>query len=265
MKVFELAKKLNKKSKEILSAAEFCNIKVKSHLSTLNDEEIREIIKYFRKRRFIFFFKKYFTLFLLVSFITVLFFIIMPQPVLSGEIDASVNELGELTLDWEFDDSVESAILLIETESELFLIEVFESGGNTIECCYDENLAVTLFLTDKEGNEEELETKNIEVSNNISTTSTSSTTSTTLSTSTTSITSPTTTTTLPECNDEEFQPYTLYDSEGNANTVLTCSNEQDALDSGYIYTTNPKPTTTTTTTQPSPHHLKKPIPFFLHL
>ena len=57
MKVFELAKKLNKKSKEILLAAEFLNIKVKSHLSTLNDEEIREIIRYFRKRRFIFFFK----------------------------------------------------------------------------------------------------------------------------------------------------------------------------------------------------------------
>ena len=34
-----------KKSKEILLAAEFCNIKVNSHLSTLNDEEIREAIK----------------------------------------------------------------------------------------------------------------------------------------------------------------------------------------------------------------------------
>ena len=44
MKVFELAKKLNKKSKEILSDAEFLNIKVKSHLSTLNYEEIKEII-----------------------------------------------------------------------------------------------------------------------------------------------------------------------------------------------------------------------------
>ena len=48
MKVFELAKKLNKKSKEILSAAEFLNIKVKSHLSTLNKEEVRKIIRYFR-------------------------------------------------------------------------------------------------------------------------------------------------------------------------------------------------------------------------
>ncbi len=251
MKVFELAKKLGKSSKEILQAADYLEILIKSHLSSLSEEEVKQIIKYFRKRRFLFFYKKYFSLFLLIFLITVLFSILNPQSVLSGELDASVNELGELTLDWEFDDSVESAILLIETDSELFLIEVFESGGNTIECCYDENLAVTLFLTDNEGNEEELETKNIEVSNNISTTSTSSTTSTTLSTSTTS-----TTTTLPECNDEDFKPYTLYDSEGNANTVLTCRNEQDALDSGFIYTINPKPitsspTTTTTTTQPT--------------
>ena len=70
MKVFELAKKLNKKSKEILSAAEYCNIKVKSHLSTLNDEEIRKIIRYFRKRRFIFFFKKYLTPLLLIFLVT---------------------------------------------------------------------------------------------------------------------------------------------------------------------------------------------------
>ena len=76
MKVFELAKKLNKKSKEILLAAEFCNIKVNSHLSTLNDEEIREIISYFRKKRFIFFFKKYLTPLLLIFLLTILFFII---------------------------------------------------------------------------------------------------------------------------------------------------------------------------------------------
>ena len=37
MKVFELAKKLKKKSKEILDAAEYLNIQVKSHLSKLNE------------------------------------------------------------------------------------------------------------------------------------------------------------------------------------------------------------------------------------
>ena len=46
MKVFELAKKLKKKSKEILDAAEYLNIQVKSHLSKLNDDEVKKIIKY---------------------------------------------------------------------------------------------------------------------------------------------------------------------------------------------------------------------------
>ena len=51
MKVFELAKKLNKKSKEILDAAKYLKIQVKSHLSTLNEDEVKQIIKYFRKSR----------------------------------------------------------------------------------------------------------------------------------------------------------------------------------------------------------------------
>ena len=142
MKVFELSKKLGKSSKEILQAADYLEILIKSHLSSLSEDEVKQIIKYFRKKRFLLFYKKYFSLFLLIFLLTILFSIINPQSVLSGEVDASLNELGELTLDWEFDDSVESAILLIETDSELFLIEVFESGGNTIECCYDENLAI---------------------------------------------------------------------------------------------------------------------------
>ena len=97
----------------------------------------------------------------------IIIFIINPQSVVSGEIEASVNEVGELTIDWEFDDSIESGILLIESESEIFLIEVLESSGNTIECCYDENLSIGLYLTDKDGNEEEIETKNIEVPVNV--------------------------------------------------------------------------------------------------
>ncbi len=249
MKVYELAKKLGRTSKEILQAARYLEILVQSHLSSLSDEEVKQIIKYFRKRRLLFFFKRYFSLFLLIFLVTILFFIINPQSVVSGEIDASVNESGELTIDWEFNDSIESGIIFIESESELFLIEVFEVSGNTVECCYDENLAISIYLTDKDGNEEKIEAKNIEVPDNVST-------STTLSISTT--TSSTTTTTLPECNDEDFKPYTLYDSDGNANTVMSCSNEQDALNSGFIYTVNPKPppptssttSTTTTTTVP---------------
>ena len=66
MKVFELAKKLNKKSKEILDAAKYLNIQIKSHLSNLNDNEVKLIIKYFRKRRILFFFKRYLLQFVLI-------------------------------------------------------------------------------------------------------------------------------------------------------------------------------------------------------
>ncbi len=107
MKVYELAKKLGRSSKEILKAAHYLEILVKSHSSSLSDEEVKQIIKYFRKRRLLFFFKRYFSLFLLIFLITVLFFIINPQSVLSGEIEASVNNVGELTLDWSFEESVE--------------------------------------------------------------------------------------------------------------------------------------------------------------
>ena len=90
------------------------------------------------------------------------------------------------------------------------------------------------------------------------TTSSTTTSSTTTSSTTTSSTTTSSTTTIPECKDEDFQPYTLYDSDGNGNTVMTCNNEQDALGSGYIYSVNPKPppptttTSTTTTTIPDP-------------
>ena len=117
MKVFELAKKLKKKSKEILDAAEYLNIQVKSHLSKLNDDEAKKIIKYFRKRRLIFFFKKYFALFLLFFLVTIIFLIMYPQSVVSGEIEASVNEVGELTLDWKINESIEEGAILIESES----------------------------------------------------------------------------------------------------------------------------------------------------
>ncbi len=242
MKVFELAKKLNKKSKEILSAAEFLNIKVKSHLSTLNNSEVKKIIRYFKKRRFIFFFKKYLTPLLLIFLLTILFFIIYPQSVVSGEIDASVDEVGELTIDWEINESIEEGAILVESESELLIIEIDESIGNVVECCFEEDLNILLLLTDENNEIIEVESVNLPLSNkSISTTSTTSTTS----------TSTTTSITIPECNDEDFKPYTLYDSEGNANTVLTCQNEQDALEAGFIYTVNPNPAEPNTTLAPT--------------
>jgi len=53
----------------------------------------------------------------------------------------------------------------------------------------------------------------------------------------------TTTTTVyePVCDDETFQPYTLYTESGDANTVMSCRNESDALEAGYVYYSNPAP------------------------
>ena len=66
------------------------------------------------------------------------------------------------------------------------------------------------------------------------------------------------------CNDDDFTPYTLYDSDGNGNTVMSCSNEQDALNSGFTNTINPNPppptTTTTSTTTTSTTTTTVPAP-----
>ena len=43
----------------------------------------------------------------------------------------------------------------------------------------------------------------------------------------------------PVCDDETFKPYTLYTASGNANTVMSCRNESEALEAGYIYYSNP--------------------------
>ena len=233
MKVFELAKKLNKKSNEILDAAKYLKIQVKSHLSTLNEDEVKQIIKYFRKRRFFFFFKRYSLQVIFIFLATIVFFIFNPQSVVSGEIEASFNKAGELIIDWEFEDSIEEGAILIESESELLIIEIDESIGSITECCFEEDLNILLLITDEADEIVEVESINLNLSNeSISTTSSSTTTSTPIS----------------ECNDEVFNPYTLYDSEGNAITVMNCQNEKDAFDGGFIYTSNPKPSTQTTTT-----------------
>jgi len=52
----------------------------------------------------------------------------------------------------------------------------------------------------------------------------------------------TTTISPPVCNDETFQPYTLYSSSGEGITVMSCKNESDAIALDYTYKVNPKPT-----------------------
>ena len=104
-----------------------------------------------------------------------------PQSVVSGEIEASVNEVGELTLDWKINESIEEGAILIESESELLIlqIEIDESIGSILECCFEEDLNILLLLTDENDEIIEVESVNLPLSNkSISTTSTTSTTST---------------------------------------------------------------------------------------
>jgi len=51
----------------------------------------------------------------------------------------------------------------------------------------------------------------------------------------------TTTISPPVCNDETFEPYTLYSSSGDGITVMSCKNESDAIALDYTYKVNPKP------------------------
>ena len=51
----------------------------------------------------------------------------------------------------------------------------------------------------------------------------------------------TTTISPPVCNDETFEPYTLYSSSGDGITVMSCKNESDAIALDYTYNVNPKP------------------------
>ena len=47
MKVFELAKILGKTSKEILQAADHLEILIKTHLSSLSEEEVKQLLSLF--------------------------------------------------------------------------------------------------------------------------------------------------------------------------------------------------------------------------
>jgi len=44
LKVYELAEKLRRSSKEILNTANYLEILVKSHLSNLNDDEVKQCL-----------------------------------------------------------------------------------------------------------------------------------------------------------------------------------------------------------------------------
>ena len=215
MRVYQLAKQLNITSKRVLEVAEILGINIKAHQSSLSEEDVSKIIKYLKKNRRIgIVFNK--TVLTLIDFIKKAF---KKRTFATGLLlgltaftifGFSISNANDSVAEVEIIDTVEQIDVLTTTPTELI---------------------------DQEGSSPPLFTD-----------SDDSTTTTTVPVTTTTTTVPVTTTTVPvTCDDESFQPYTLYKATGEANTVMSCRNEQDALESGYVLTVNPNPPTPTTT------------------
>ena len=214
VRVYQLAKQLNITSKRVLEVAEILGINVKAHQSSLSEEDVSKIIKYLKKNRRIgIVFNK--TVLTLIDFIkkafkkrtfaTGLLFGLTAFTIFGFSISNANDSVAEV----EIIDTVEQIDVLTTTPAELT----------------DQEVSSPPLFTDSDD----------------------STTTTTVPVTTTTTTVPvtTTTTTVPvTCDDESFSAYTLYKTTGEANTVMSCRNEQEALESGYVLTVNPNPSPT---------------------
>ena len=248
MRVFELAKKLNVNSKRILEVAEILGINIKTHQSSLSEEDVSKIIKYLKKNKRIgiVFNKTALTLidaikkgFKKRTFVTGLLFGLTAFTIYGF----SSSNANDIVADVEIIDTVEQIDVLTTTPVELI----------------DQDISSPPLFTDSDNSTTTSVPPTTTTTTTVPPTTTTSVPPTTTTTTTTTTTVPpttttTTTTTVPTtCDDESFQPYTLYTISGKANTVMSCRNEQDALESGYVFTVNPAPPpppTTTTTTIP---------------
>ena len=221
MRVYQLAKQLNITSKRVLEVADILGINIKAHQSSLSEEDVSKIIKYLKKNRRIgiVFNKAVLTLIDFIknalkkrNFATGLLLGLTAFTIFGFSISNANDSVAEV----EIIDTVEQIDVLTTTPTELI---------------------------DQEGSSPPLFTD-----------SDDSTTTTTVPVTTTTTTVPVTTTTTtifqPVCDDKNFKPYTLYTESGNANTVMSCRNELDALEAGYTYYSNPVPPPTPTTTIP---------------
>ena len=212
VRVYQLAKQLNITSKRVLEVAEILGINVKAHQSSLSEEDVSKIIKYLKKNRRIgIVFNK--TVLTLIDFIKKAF----------KKRTFSTGLLLGLTAFTIFGFSISNAN---DSVAEVEIIDTVEQ--------IDVLTTTPTELIDQEG-----------ISPPLFTDSDDSTTSTTVPVTTTTTTVPVT------CDDESFSAYTLYKTTGEANTVMSCRNEQEALESGYVLTVNPNPPTPTTTTTTS--------------
>ena len=240
VRVYQLAKQLNITSKRVLEVAEILGINVKAHQSSLSEEDVSKIIKYLKKNRRIgIVFNK--TVLTLIDFIKNafkkrtfamgLFFGLTAFTIFGFSISNANDSVAEV----EIIDTVEQIDVLTTTPTELI---------------NQEGISPPLF-TDSDDATTSTTVPVTTTTTTVPVTTTSTTTTVPVTTTTTTTTVPvtTTTTTVPvTCDDESFSAYTLYKTTGESNTVMSCRNEQEALESGYVLTVNPNPPTPTTTT-----------------
>ena len=262
VRVYQLAKQLNITSKRVLEVAEILGINVKAHQSSLSEEDVSKIIKYLKKNRRIgIVFNK--TVLTLIDFIkkafkkrtfsTGLLFGLTAFTIFGFSISNANDSVAEV----EIIDTVEQIDVLTTTPTEL--IDQEGSSPPLFTDSDDSTTSTTVPVTTTTTTIPVTTTTTVPVTTTTTvpvttTTVPVTTTSTTVPVTTTSTTVPvTTTTTVPvTCDDESFSAYTLYKITGEANTVMSCRNEQDALEEGYIFYVNPNPPTPTTTTTVPP-------------
>ncbi|MDA7543679.1 translation initiation factor IF-2 N-terminal domain-containing protein, partial [Acidimicrobiia bacterium] len=201
MRVYQLANQLNITSKRVLEVSEILGINVKAHQSSLSEEDVSKIIKYLKKNRRIgiVFNKTILTLidaikkaFKKRTFAMGLLFGLTAFTIFGFSISNANDSVAEA----EINDTVEQIDVLTTTPTELI----------------DQEISSPPLFTDSDDSS--------------STTTTVPVTTTTVPVTTTTV--PVTTTTVPvTCDDESFQPYTLYTTTGEGNTVISCRNEQD--------------------------------------
>ena len=234
MKLVDLSKQLKISSKKVLKAARVLNIDVTSDLSVVSEEDAQRIIEYFENsKKAGFIFRKKLPMFVAgLLLIGVAFFVIPNSSDTSSEVEAQISseEVLNVTDELAINEDIDEVQI---TDSKPTPPSFTDSDNSTTSTTVPVTTTTTVPVT---------------------TTTTVPVTTTTVPVTTTSTTVPvTTTTTVPvTCDDESFSAYTLYKTTGEANTVMSCRNEQEALESGYVLTVNPNPPTPTTTTTVPP-------------
>jgi uncharacterized protein YegP (UPF0339 family) len=240
MKLIDLSKQLKISSKKVLKAARVLNIDVTSDLSVVSEEDAQRIIEYFENsKKAGFIFRKKLPMFVAgLLLIGVVFFVIPNSSDTSSEVEAQISseEVLNVTDELAINEDIDEVQI---TDSKPTPPSFTDSDNSTTSTTVPVTTTTTVPVTT---------TTTVPV-----TTTTTVPVTTTTTTTTTTVPVTTTTTTVPvTCDDESFQPYTLYKTTGEANTVMSCRNEQDALEEGYIFYVNPVPPPTPTTTTVPP-------------